>query len=339
MNVLTDQLNRPLKDLRISVIDRCNFRCPYCMPQEQYHQHYEFLKNEDWLRFDEIIRLTKIFTTLGVHKVRLTGGEPLLRPQLPELIQKLAQIQNIDDLALTTNGSLLETYAKELKTAGLQRLTISLDALNETDFLAMSGQKGSAQQVLRAIEKAQEIGFADIKINIVIKRGINDQHFMDIVKYFRGTGIIVRFIEYMDVGTCNHWEQSQVVANKEIHTAIHQQFPLQALESNYFGEVAKRYAFSDGKGEIGFISSVSQPFCSDCTRLRLSTDGKMYTCLFASEGVDLRTPLREGAADEELLQIIKNCWQKRSDQYSENRGLYRSLKSPKPKIEMYKIGG
>ena len=337
--IITDQFQRPLHDLRISVIDRCNFRCNYCMPEEEYPRHYNFLKKNEWLSFEEILRLVRLFASLGVEKIRLTGGEPLLRPKLSELIEKLSKISGIDDLSLTTNGSLLKEHASALKNAGLHRLTVSLDTLDEKTFQKMNGGKASVNEILKGIEAAEKAGFDSIKINSVIQRGVNDHDILDLVKYFKGTGHIIRFIEYMDVGNCNHWDLKDVVPSKEIIALINKHFPLKPAESNYYGEVASRYLFVDGTGEVGFISSVTQPFCGTCTRARLSTDGKFYTCLFASEGKNLRVPLRSGASDEELFNLIKDVWSKRVDKYSENRYLFRSLKEKSHKVEMFQIGG
>ena len=333
-NLITDQLNRPIHDLRISVIDRCNFRCPYCMP-DQESKHYSFLKKDEWLTFEEILRLVRFFVNVGVKKVRLTGGEPLLRPDLFKLVKQLSKISEIEDLALTTNGSLLASHAEDLKKAGLKRLTVSLDTLDSRIFKHMSGQKGSLAQVLNGIKAAEDAGFESIKINVVIQKSVNDKNFLDLVDYFRGTKHVIRFIEYMDVGNCNHWESRYVVPSKELLKTIQAQYPLRALDSHYYGEVAERYEFVDGKGEIGFISSVSQPFCQSCTRARLSADGKFYTCLFASQGMDFRKLLREGASDEVLLNTIKSVWQARSDRYSE----LRKDTPTSQKVEMFQIGG
>ena len=335
----TDRLNRPMHDLRISVIDRCNFRCTYCMPEDEFSKHYQFLESREWLTYDEIVRLTKLFVQSGVTKIRLTGGEPLLRPNLSVLIEKLSRIEGIDDLTLTTNGSLLAQYAKELKGAGLQRLTVSLDTLDSRTFGLMNGRRGSVDQVLNGIRKAQEAGFTNIKINVVVQRGVNDNSILDLVKYFKGTHHILRFIEYMDVGNCNHWNNRYVVPSKEILAMIHAVYPLCALQPNYFGEVADRYEFMDGSGEIGFISSITQPFCGSCTRVRLSTDGKIFTCLFASKGEDLRAPLRQNASDHQLLQLIARIWSNREDRYSELRSQIHSASQSSPKVEMFQIGG
>ncbi len=341
MHPLTDQLIRPIQDLRISVIDRCNFRCPYCMPRDVYHQHYTFLKEKEWLTFDEITRLVKIFLQLGVTKVRLTGGEPLLRPHLTELIRRLAPLPGIEDLALTTNGSLLSQCAGELKKAGLKRLTVSLDSLNADEFRYLSGFKGALPQVLEGIKTAETCGFSPLKINVVIQKGVNDEGILNLARYFKGTPHILRFIEYMDVGNCNHWDYNEVMPSREIVKLIHAHFPIEPLKANYLGEVASRYRYVDGSGEVGFISSISQPFCGSCTRARLSTDGKLFTCLFASEGHDLKTPLRQGAADSDILKLIEKIWQRRDDRYSELR-LSESLAlshSRARKVEMFQIGG
>jgi cyclic pyranopterin phosphate synthase len=337
MKNIYDKFQRPLQDVRISVIDRCNFRCTYCMPQEEY-SHYSFLKGKDWLQFGEIVRLTKVLVGLGTSKIRITGGEPLLRPKIWELIEQLSSISGIEDLALTTNGALLAQQANELKKAGLHRLTVSLDTLDEKIFQKMSGGHGSVAQVLEGIESAQRAGFKSIKINTVVKKNVNDHNVLDLIKYFKGSGHTVRFIEYMDVGNCNHWENEHVVPSTKLLKIINEQFPLKPVDTKY-GEVAERYQFVDGSGEVGFISSITQPFCGTCTRARISTEGKLYTCLFASEGTDLRTPLRTGASDEQLQEMISGLWSKRADKYSENRSLFQSLKEKPRKIEMFQIGG
>ena len=332
-----DQLHRPLHDLRISVMDRCNFRCPYCMPRETFHEHYQFLKPTDRLSFDEITRLARLFAQFGVRKIRLTGGEPLLRPSLSELIAEICAIDAIEDVALTTNGMLLDKHATELKASGLHRITVSLDSLDETVFMQLSGGFKGRDQVLNGIRAAQDVGLTPIKINAVVQRDVNDHTVLDMVKHFRNTGIIVRFIEYMDVGNRNHWQLERVVPSKELLARIHAQWPLHALPGNYHGEVAERYAFDDGAGEVGFISSVTQAFCGSCTRARLSSEGVFYTCLFATQGLDLKTPMRGGASDDELLTMIRNCWLQRDDRYSELRSDLQD--SPVRKIEMYYIGG
>jgi cyclic pyranopterin phosphate synthase len=334
-----DTLGRPIRDLRISVMDRCNFRCPYCMPRETYHEKYRFLGSHQRLSFDEIVRLSRLFVQLGVRKLRLTGGEPLLRANLTDLIGDLTTIPGIEDVALTTNGVLLAKYAAELKAAGLKRITVSLDSLDPEIFARMSGGFGGLGDVLDGIEHARTAGLAPIKINAVIQRGVNDHTAVDLVERFRGTGVIVRFIEYMDVGNRNDWRQEVVVPSKELAARISERWPLEPLEREYRGEVAERYAFTDGGGEVGFISSVSQPFCGDCSRARLSSDGVMYTCLFATRGTSLRDSLRGGAADEQLLETIRNVWLGRTDRYSELRASLRQSAGDERKVEMFYIGG
>jgi cyclic pyranopterin phosphate synthase len=334
-----DTLGRPLHDLRISVMDRCNFRCPYCMPRETFHENYRFLKSSERLSFEEITRLTRLFVLLGVRKVRLTGGEPLLRPNIAELVGELTVLEGVQDVALTTNGVLLAQHAAELKANGLHRITVSLDTLDPELFKQMSGGFAERDRVLEGIKAAQDAGLTPIKINAVIERGINDHTALDLVEHFRGTGVIVRFIEYMDVGNRNRWSMERVVPSKELLQRIAERWPLHPVRENYRGEVAERYAFDDGAGEIGFISSVSNPFCGDCTRARLSSEGVFYTCLFATRGTDLRGPLRSGATDEELLDIIRATWMNRGDRYSELRQAIRASEQPVKKIEMYYIGG
>ncbi len=334
---LRDSRGRPLQDLRISVMDRCNFRCPYCMPQSTYHERYRFLKSTERLSFEEIVRLTRLFVAKGVRKLRVTGGEPLLRANLSDLIGDLTSISGVEDVALTTNGVLLSKYATELKAAGLQRITVSLDSLDPEVFRRMSGGFGAVEDVLEGIEHAHRAGLAPIKINAVIQRGVNDHTVLGLLERFRGTGVIVRFIEYMDVGNRNDWRPSLVVPSRELLERVAARWPLTPLSANYRGEVAERYAFTDGAGEIGFISSVSQPFCGDCSRARLSSDGSLYTCLFAKSGVDLRGPLRAGASDEELEALIGRIWSGRADRYSELRAQLRG--HHESKVEMYYIGG
>jgi cyclic pyranopterin phosphate synthase len=336
---MTDTLGRPLHDLRLSVTDRCNFRCTYCMPQDHEDHKPQFLPMGKWLSFAEILCLVGVLSRLGVKKIRITGGEPLLRPGLPDLIHELAAIPMIDDIALTTNGVLLPQWATALKSAGLQRLTVSLDTLDALIFHQFSGNRGNVNDVLKGIKAAEAAGFTQIKINVVVQKGVNDHTLMDLVEYFRGTGHIVRFIEFMDVGTCNHWQKEAVISNVQILKEIHQRYPLMAVDASYYGEVASRYRYVDGQGEIGFISSVTQPFCQSCTRLRISPDGKLYTCLFNGKGIDLQTPLRAGASPKDLEGIIRDVWTRRNDRYSENRFLYRSLQKDLPKVEMYQIGG
>ncbi|HEX5123472.1 MAG TPA: GTP 3',8-cyclase MoaA [Rhodanobacteraceae bacterium] len=332
-----DVRGRMLTDLRISVVDRCNFRCPYCMPEDQYPRDHAFLSKAERLRFEEIDRLARIFVGLGVRKLRLTGGEPLLRRDLPELVRQLAAIPGDVDIAMTTNGSLLAEKVDALRAAGLDRITLSLDTLDPKTFGVMSGGRGDVGAVLKAIEAAERAGFAPLKINAVVMRGVNDAQVLDVVERFRGTGHIVRFIEYMDVGTCNDWQRELVVPSAELRERIGARWALVALEANYGGEVAQRYAFADGGGEIGFISSVSEPFCGDCSRARLSADGRLYTCLFATSGHDLRGPMRAGASDEDLAGLIRAVWQARDDRYSEARSELR--KAERHRVEMYEIGG
>jgi len=333
-----DTLARPLRDLRISVIDRCNFRCPYCMPEDQFADDAVFLSKNERLRFEEIERIARAFVASGVRKLRLTGGEPLLRRELPQLVGMLRRIPQVEDIALTTNGVLLPRLAAALREAGLMRLTVSLDTLDEPTFRKLSGGRGEVSEVLAGIAAAEEAGFGQIKLNCVVMRGVNDGQVLDLIERFRGTGHIVRFIEYMDVGTLNQWQGELVVPSDELIERIARRWPLRPLERNYRGEVAERYAFDDGAGEIGFISSVSQPFCGDCSRARLSADGKMYTCLFARDGHDLRLPLRAGVSDEELIALIGKHWTARTDRYSERRAELRALGDP-ARVEMFTIGG
>ncbi|HEV7431496.1 MAG TPA: GTP 3',8-cyclase MoaA [Steroidobacteraceae bacterium] len=332
-----DRLGRPLRDLRISVTDRCNFRCPYCMPRERYHEHYRFLKSTQRLSFEEIVRLARLFLQLGVRKLRITGGEPLLRAGLADLIGDLTSLADVEDVALTTNGVLLAQQAAELRAAGLQRVTVSLDSLDPAVFARMSGELGSPDEVLAGINAAQRAGLKPVKVNAVVQRGINDHTVLSLLEHFRGTGVTVRLIEYMDVGNRNEWRREQVVPSKELLRLVHERWPLRPLERDFIGEVAERHAYTDGQGEVGFISSVSQPFCGDCSRARLSSDGVLYTCLFATQGLDLRAPLRAGATDEELLEAIRNCWLQRSDRYSELRG--RVDLHGAARVEMNHVGG
>ena len=338
-NHVQDRLNRSLRDLRISVTDRCNFRCTYCMPEEKYHRNFQFLKTNERLNFAEIVRLAGLFTAAGVRKLRITGGEPLLRPALGDLIGDLRALPNIEEIALTTNGILLGQHAAGLKAAGLDRVTVSLDSLDDAVFEQMSGGRGGLNRVLDGIDAALEADLTPLKINAVVQRGVNDTNVMQLLDRFRGTGVIVRMIEYMDVGNINHWQESDTVPSAELRARIGERWPLHAERSNYEGEVATRYLYEDGKGEIGFISSVSQPFCGSCHRARLSSDGQLFTCLFATGGTDLRQPLREGASDEELFSIIHRVWSRRADRYSEQRAelIKRGREIHKP--EMYYIGG
>ncbi len=332
-----DRRGRALRDLRISVLDRCNFRCPYCMPEDRYPRDHEFLGKSERLRFEEIERLVRVFAGLGVRKLRLTGGEPLLRRDLPVLVRALAAVPGIDDLALTTNGSLLAAHAVALRAAGLRRITLSLDTLDAPTFRQLSGGRGDVDAVLAGMLAAEQAGFAPLKINCVVVRGVNDGHVLDLLERFRGSGHVVRFIEYMDVGTCNEWQRDRVVPSAQLRARIAARWPLRALDPHYGGEVAQRWAFCDGAGEIGFISSVSEPFCGDCTRARLSADGKLYTCLFAASGHDLRGALRAGASDAELAGLVAAVWHARDDRYSELRASIPV--APRDHVEMYSIGG
>lgn len=332
-----DARGRPIHDLRVSVIDRCNLRCTYCMPAATYHERYRFLDEGEWLSFEEIERVVRAFVGLGVSKVRITGGEPLLRPGVADLVARLAPIAAIDDLALTTNGLLLPRYAAALRDAGLHRLTVSLDSVDDDVNGAMNGRGRGAGEVMAGIDAAVAAGFERIKINAVIRRGVNEDGALELVDRFRGTGHVVRFIEYMDVGNRNGWLPGEVVPSRELLERIDERYPLVALEEQYRGEVASRYAFADGGGEIGFISSVSEPFCGDCSRARLSADGAVFTCLFAQSGTDLRALLRGGAGDEELAAFLTDLWSRRADRYSELRAA--GLEKPSAKVEMYHIGG
>jgi len=307
------------------------------MPEDQYPRDHEFLSKQERLRFEEIERLARVFVSLGVRKLRLTGGEPLLRRELPELVHRLSVIPGVEDLALTTNGSLLAAQVDSLRAAGLKRLTISVDTLDPETFRALSGGRGDVETVLGAIRAAKQAGFAPIKLNCVVMRGINDGQILDLVQYAREHGHILRFIEYMDVGTCNGWQHDRMVPNAELRARIGACWPLQQLPKNYGSEVAQRYAFADSAGEVGFISSVTEPFCGDCTRARLSADGKLYTCLFARSGYDLRSVLRTNTNDTELTQLIKTIWAARDDRYSEQRHLLHHTK--RDRVEMYSIGG
>ncbi len=338
LNVV-DTMKRPMRDLRISVTDRCNFRCPYCMPAEIFGEAYEFLPREEILTFEEITRLTALFAEFGVSKARITGGEPLLRTELTRLISQLASVNGIDDITLTTNGYLLAQQAQELKDAGLNRITVSLDSIDDEVFKQMNGRGFGARRVLHAIERASEVGLSPIKINAVVQRGVNDHTIVDLARHFKGTGHIVRFIEYMDVGNRNGWKLDEVVSADEIIARIDSEMPLEPAPGNYHGEVAERYLYRDGGGEIGVIASVTRPFCGACTRLRLSTDGQIFTCLFATRGTSLRDPMRDGATDDELRELIAGVWGLRTDRYSEERAA-ATPDMPRPaKVEMYQIGG
>lgn len=336
--MVSDALGRPLRDLRISVTDRCNFRCVYCMPREVFGPDYQFLQRDELLSYEEITRLSRLFVELGVEKIRLTGGEPLVRRGLDQLVGQLATIPGLRDMALTTNGSLLRAQAKKLHDAGLRRVTVSLDSLDEATFQAMNDAGVTAARVLDGIAAAQEAGFNPIKVNAVIKRGVNEAGIVDLARHFKGTGIIVRFIEFMDVGTTNGWKLDSVVTGREVIDLIDAEMPVEPVDANYTGEVAKRYRYRDGTGEIGLITSITQPFCGSCTRARLSPEGELYTCLFGVHGKDLRTPMREGASDAELRELIGDVWRVRTDRYSELRTAETVL-HPRHKVEMSHIGG
>ncbi len=333
---IKDPMGRSLRDLRLSVTDRCNFRCTYCMPKEVFGPDHAFLPRNEILSFEELTRLTRVFVGLGVRKVRLTGGEPLLRRELPELIRQLSAIKDLDDIALTTNGSALVQLAKPLRDAGLRRLTVSLDALDDSVFRAMNDVDFPVHRVLCAIDAAVEAGFAPVKINMVVKRGLNDHEILPMARRFSGPQFILRYIEYMDVGNTNGWRMDDVVSAREIISVLQEEFPLQPLLPNYEGEVARRFRHQDGGGEIGVIASVTQPFCRGCTRARVSSNGEFFTCLFASEGHDLRALLRSEKSDEGITQTIRSIWQGRGDRYSELRS---AATGPQPKAEMSVLGG
>ena len=332
---LTDTLNRPLRDLRISVTDRCNFRCVYCMPKEIFGPDYQFLPRAEILTFEEITRLARIFVGLGARKIRLTGGEPLVRRDLHLLVAMLAKTLNID-LTLTTNGSLLAKQARLLKDAGLKRVTVSLDSLDNEIFKALNDVDFPVEKVLEGMDTAAEAGLLPIKVNMVVKRGVNESSILPMARFFRKKGYILRFIEYMDVGHTNGWRMNDVVPATEIIKTINAEIPLEPLEPSYRGEVANRWRYKDGSGEIGVVASVTQPFCRDCNRARLSAEGALYTCLFAVKGNDLRALLRGGASDDEISQTIERVWNKREDRYSELRS---ENTTALPKVEMSHIGG
>jgi cyclic pyranopterin phosphate synthase len=337
MDKITDTLNRPLRDLRISVTDRCNFRCTYCMPKEVFGRDYAFLPRDEILSFEEIARLSRLFVEHGVEKIRLTGGEPLLRRDIERLIGMLAAIDGLRDLTLTTNGSLLsERKARALKDAGLDRLTVSLDSLDDVTFQGMNDVGFPVAGVLKAIDVASAAGLNPIKIDMVVKRGVNEGDILSMAERFRNTGHILRFIEYMDVGSTNGWRMEDVVSAAEIRKVIDAAWPIEPADANYYGEVAERYRYKDGAGEIGIIASVTLPFCSTCTRARLSADGKLYTCLFAANGYDLRALLRDGSSDETIGERLRQVWRLRADRYSELRSADTiGLR----KVEMSHIGG
>jgi len=330
-----DRLGRRLRDLRVSVTDRCNFRCRYCMPREVFGPGFEFLPREELLTFEEIARLARIAAGLGVRKVRLTGGEPLLRRDLPVLVGMLAEVPGVE-LALTTNGALLERAAPELAAAGLDRVTVSLDSLDDAVFRAMNDVDFPVGRVLAGIEAARAAGLAPVKVNAVVHRGVNDHTVVELARRFRGTGVTVRFIEYMDVGSTNGWRLTDVVPGEEVVRRIAAELPLEPVPPAYPGEVARRYRYADGSGEVGIVTSVTRPFCGDCTRARLSAEGVLYTCLFATRGTDLKTPLRAGASDAGLAARLAGVWSERDDRYSEVRS---AATAGLPKVEMSYIGG
>ncbi len=330
-----DRLGRPLRDLRISITDRCNFRCVYCMPKEKFGKDHQFLERKALLTFEEITRLARLFTGHGVTKIRLTGGEPLIRRHVEQLVGMLASIPGLD-LTLTTNGSLLARKAQDLRAAGLQRITVSLDSLDDAVFKAMNDVDFPVSKVIAGIDAAAAAGFAPIKINMVVKRGLNEHSVVPMARFFRERGHILRFIEYMDVGSTNGWRMDDVVSAGEIVSLISKEMPLEPVHPNYTGEVADRWRYRDGSGEIGVIASVTQAFCHDCTRARISTEGQLYTCLFATHGHDLRTLLRNGASDDAIHATISGIWTQREDRYSEIRGAFTA---PLQKIEMSYIGG
>ena len=332
---LIDTLNRPLRDLRISVTDRCNFRCVYCMPKELFGPDHQFLHRDKVLTFEEITRLTKIFVAHGVKKIRLTGGEPLVRKDLPDLIAMLAAIPNLD-LTMTTNGSLLPKFAQALKDAGLKRVTVSLDSLDNSIFKSMNDVDFPAEKVIEGMDAAAAVGLGPIKVNMVVKRGVNESSILPMARFFREKGYILRFIEYMDVGHSNGWHMDEVVSAAEIVKMINAEMPLESADPNYPGEVAGRWRYKDGKGEIGTIASVTQAFCRDCNRARITAEGQLYTCLFAVKGHDFRALLRDGATDDEISNEIARVWNKRADRYSEIRS---ENTINLPKVEMSHIGG
>jgi cyclic pyranopterin phosphate synthase len=343
-DTLIDRLQRPLHDLRISVTDRCNLRCTYCMPREVFNDSHVYLPRSELLTFEEIEHLARQFVRLGVKKIRLTGGEPLLRHGIEQLVEKLARLQTATgepvEIALTTNGVILARKAQSLKDAGLKRVTVSLDGLSDATFQRMSGSDVTVATVLEGIAAAQAVGLGPLKVNMVVKRGVNENEIVPMAEHFRHSGIVLRFIEFMDVGTSNGWRMDDVVPAREILDHIAERFSIEQLDPNYSGEVAERWRYADGGGEVGVIASVTHAFCNECSRARLSTDGKLYTCLFASEGMDLRTPLRQEEGDRVLTNLIADCWGKRTDQYSQMRHAETGeVSGPVKKIEMSYIGG
>ncbi len=342
--LLSDRLGRPLRDLRISVTDRCNFRCVYCMPKEVFDKDHQFLPHSLLLSFEEITRIAKIFIAHGVEKIRLTGGEPLLRKNIEKLIEMLAELKTLDgkplDLTMTTNGSLLVKKAQSLKDAGLKRVTVSLDSLDDATFKKMNDVDFPVADVLNGIEVAHKVGLGPIKVNMVVKGGMNDQEIVPMARHFRNSPVILRFIEYMDVGASNGWKMDEVIPSAEVVRRISEQMPLEEVDPNYTGETAERWRYKDGGGEIGVISSVTQAFCSDCNRARLSTEGKLFTCLFATGGHDLRALLRGSHSDEQIIAAIAHLWAQRDDRYSELRTINtEGLARPARKVEMSYIGG
>jgi cyclic pyranopterin phosphate synthase len=333
---ITDQYTRPLRDLRLSVLDRCNLRCTYCMPEESLNGQGVFLPSTRLLTDAELERVVRLFVLMGVHKLRLTGGEPLLRPELPALVKRLAAIEGIDDLAITTNAILLPRMAAELKRAGLGRITVSLDSLDNQIFKTMSGGRGSVAEVLDGIAAAEQAGFRQIKINSVVQRNVNDRCVTDLAEHFRGSGHTLRFIEFMDVGNLNHWSREQVIASADLLKTIHDRWPLRPVEQQMPGETARRYEYLDGAGEVGFISSITEPFCGDCTRARVTADGVFYSCLFSSQGTELRPLLRNGLSDELLHGRLVQLWSERNDRYSEHRN---GAAAEASKVEMFRMGG
>lgn len=338
-----DTRGRPLRDLRISVTDRCNFRCRYCMPKEKFEKDHSFLAHTELLSFEEIERLARIFVKNGVEKIRLTGGEPLLRKNIESLVTRLSSIKTHNgknlDVAITTNGSALSKKAKSLAEAGLKRITVSLDSMNPETFMKLNDVGFPVEKVLKGIQAAEDAGIPSIKINVVVKKGVNENDLLDIVRHFKGTRVIVRFIEFMDVGVTNGWRMDDVIPSRQIIETINKEFPIEPADPNYVGEVASRWKFKDNGGEIGFISSVSEPFCKECSRMRLSVDGKLYKCLFATEGFDIRQMLRGGATDEEIEQAIGRIWSARDEHYSEIRTSETHKERLNNKIEMSYIGG
>ena len=334
---MNDKFGRELKDLRISVTDRCNFRCRYCMPEELYGEAFEFLKKDKILSFEEILRLSKIFISLGVNKIRITGGEPLVRKNVVDLINSIHSINKNVDIAMTTNGYLLKKYAHELYESGLKRLTVSLDTLDDKIFKEMSGKNFKVSNVLEGIDEAVKVGFKNIKINSVIKKGVNESSIIDLVDYSRSKNHILRFIEYMDVGTLNSWDKKNVFSSKNIKEIISKKYKIKSIEKNYPSETSERYSFLDKKGEIGFISSITNPFCDNCTRARITADGKLVTCLFSNNGIDLKSLLRGRKTEQEITDEITKVWILRNDKYSLDRSNMKS--EIKNKIEMFQTGG